>query len=420
MEWSRFRKYARRMRELVQYGFPDYPSPGTFSAIQLCTINEPLFPNLKTLKLTGIQGWFIPFISLFLSPRITFVTLGFESDLPEARIASMIATLSTLCCNLEDITLYNLPRSPAITAAISGRLLITNRNTLQGFRADSVLTEEASEVLYKLPNLRCLSVVTERETRLPAASLPNLTDLTIRCEDEDDWPQLFHGATLGKLEDVNFYLQSEQVGDFLGAFERAALPLSIQNTLLKFYIFAQHSWNPNYSSLLPFTRLVVLEIEIPCDGGCPSTVDDDIIISLSRAMPKLKNLALGDPPCSQSTTGITTKGLLALARHCPGLFFLCVHLRVASLGEPPGIPGVVPGAGPATPWTDCALAELIVGETPVPEGSATMIALTLLQIFPRLGCIISRDEGWEEVENAINRSRETVNCSGKQRPLITP
>ena len=274
---------------------------------------------------------------------------------------------------------------------------------------DSPLTEEASEVLYKLPNLRCLSVVTERETRLPPASLPNLTDLTIRCEDEDDWPRLFHGATLGRLEGVNFYLESEQIGDFLEAFERAALSLSVQNTLSKFYVFAQSSWNPNYSSLLPFTQLVFLEVEIPCDGECPSRVDDDIIISLSRAMPKLEFLALGDPPCGESTTGITTKGLLALAQHCPKLSSLCVHLRVASLGEPLGIPG----AGSAASWTDCALEELIVGETPVPKGSAMMIALTLLRIFPRLGSIVFGDKMWEEVENAINRSRETVGCSGK-------
>jgi len=420
MEWTRFQKYARRMREFIQYSFPDPPSPETFSAIQLCTINEPLFPNLKTLKLTGIQGRLIPFIPLFFSPGITSITLGFKSNLPDAMIASAITTLSTLCSNLQDITLFNLPRSPVITAAVSGRLLIANRNTLQGFRADSALTEEASEVLYKLPNLRCLSVVTERETRLPSALLPSLTYLSIRCEDEDGWPRLFHGATLGKLEHVNFHLQSKQVGDFLGAFERAALSLSVRNTLSKFYIFAQHSWNPNYSSLLPFTQLVNLEIEIPCDDGCPSRVDDDIIISLSRAMPKLEILALGDPPCGQSTTGITTKGLLALAHRCPKLSSLCVHLRVASLGKPPGIPGMVPGAGPATPWKDCALAELIVGETPVPEGSATMIALTLLRIFPRLGSIIFRDGGWEEVENVINRSRETADCSGKQHPLTTP
>jgi len=408
------------MRELKQYNPPDPPSPETFSVIQLCTTNEPLLPNLKTLRLAGIQGWLIPFVPLFLSPRITSITLGFESALSEAMIASTITTLSTLCPNSQDVALYNLPRSPVITAAVSGRLLITNRNTLQGFRADTPLAEEASEVLYKLPNLRSLSVVIERETPLPSASLPNLTRLTIICDNEDGWPRLFRGATLGNLEHVRFHLESEQIGDFLGAFERVALPLSVQNTLSKFHIFTRRPWNPNYSSLLPFTQLVDLQIEIPCYGGCSSTVDDDIVVSLSRAMPKLEILELGSAPCGQSTGGVTTKGLLALARHCPKLSILCVHLRVASLSEPLGIPGMVYNTEPAASWTDCALTRLEVGETPVPEGSAMVIALTLLQIFPRLGSIDFINKGWKEVKNAINCSRETVDCSGKQCSFTTP
>ena len=245
MEWTRFRKYARRMRELKRYNPPGSLSSETFPTIR---INEPFLPNLKTVVLTGIQGWFVPFIPLFLSPRITSITLGFEPDLPEATIASTITTLSALCSNLQEITLYNLPRSPVITAAISGGPLITDRNTLQRFRADSALTEDASKVLYKLPNLCGLTVFIERETPLPPASLPNLIDLTITCDDEDNWPRLFQGAILGKLEDINFYLQSKRIGDFLGAFERAALSSPVQNTLSKIYIFAQHSWNPNYSS----------------------------------------------------------------------------------------------------------------------------------------------------------------------------
>ena len=292
--------------------------------------------------------------------------------------------------------------------------------TLQEFRADSPLTEEASEVLYKLPNLRFIDVVIERETRLPSASLPNLTRLATTCENEDGWPQLFHGATLGRLECVDFYLLSEQVGGCLEAFKEAALSSSIQNTLSKFLIMGGHLWNPNYSSLLPFMQLVDLWIVVSCDGGCTSRVDDDIVLSLSRAMPKLETLKLGSTPCGQSTSGVTTKGLLALARHCPKLYTLCVHLRVASLSEPPGIPGMVRNAGPAALWTDCALTELKVGKTPVPEGSAMIIALTLLRIFPRLGFIEFFDEGWEEVANAIDLSREIIDFSGKQRPLTTP
>jgi len=315
------------------------------------------------------------------------------------------------------MALYNPPISPMITAAVSGMLLVTNRNTLQRFSVGLPLTKDANKVLYELPNLRYLSVFIGRETPLPSASLPNLTRLSIACENEDGWPRLFHGATLGKLERVEFYPRSKHIGDFLGVFKRAALSSSIQNTLSKLRVCAGSSWNPTYSSLLPFTKLVDLEICFSCNRGCSSRVDDNIIISLSRAMPKLKTLILGHTACGQVTGGVTPKGLLALAHHCPKLSTLSVHLKVASLCEPPGIPGMVPAAGPGASWTHCALGRLVVGEAPMPEGSVVIVAMTLLRIFPRLGSIKFTDERWGKVENAINRSREIINCSSKRCPF---
>ena len=272
---------------------------------------------------------------------------------------------------------------------------------------ESPLTEEASQVVYRLPNLRSLSVDVERETSLPSASLPNLTDLTITCDDEDSWPRLFHGATLGELRSVTFCPRSERLGGFLGAFEKAALSSSIQNTLSMLYLFTPYSWNPNYSSLLPFTQLVTLIIESSCDGGCSSRVDDDMIISLSRAMPKLGILRLGDAPCGKISTGVTIKGLVALAHHCADLSFLRIHFQVASLSGPPAILR-----------TDCALTELEVGDTPVPEGSALAIVLTLLHILPRLDYIGFTDEGWEEVENPINHSERVIDRSGTSANVV--
>ena len=124
--------------------------------------------------------------------------------------------------------------------------------------------------------------------------------------------------------------------------------------------------------------------------------------------------ATKSPPAS-------TKGLLDLTHHCPKLSSLRLHLQVASLSDPPAIPGMVPTTGPAASWMDCAPMQLEVGKILVPEGLAIIIALTLLRISPRLYSIIfCRDWRWEEVENAINRSREIVDYSSKQRSLTTP
>ena len=120
----------------------------------------------------------------------------------------------------------------------------------------------------------------------------HLTRLTIACDDEDDWLRLFHGATLGKLESVS-YPRFKQIRDFLGAFERAALSSSVLNTLSEFYLFTSCSWNPDYTSLLPFMQMVDLYITSSCDGGCSPRMDDDIVINLPRTMPKLEALKLG-------------------------------------------------------------------------------------------------------------------------------
>ena len=419
-EWARFRKYALRMRKLTEFRAPDVQSLGALSVLQFWTINKPLLPNLKSLFFWELCTPFIPYIPLFLSLNTTSILFGFHKpDIHKVMVASMVTTLPRLCPNLQAITLYFLPRDPIITAAVSGILLATNRNTLQLFDAETPLTEEASEVIFNLSGLRSLSVVIERETSLPSASLPNLTKLEITCDNEGGWPRLFHGATLGKLESVSFYPESREIGDFLGAFARVALSSSIQNTLSELHLYTSCSWNPNYSSLLRFTQLVDLEVESPCENGCSSRVDDDTIISLSRAMPKLRSLKLGDEPCGEFMAGVTTKGLVALALRCPNLRYLRMHFQVASLSAPPASPGTCRNTEPTGLWTNCALTDLVVGDMVVPEESVLTVALTLLLIFPRIDCIEFTDEGWEKVEDAIHLSRGIVGCSSKH-PFTIP
>ena len=419
LEWARFQKYARRMRNLTEHNALGVLSSEVFSFLQVGTINKPLFPNLRSLRLCSTAGQFIPFIPLFLSPRTTAINIGFKQpDLPKAVVASVVATLPVLCPNLEQIILHSLPRDPTITAGISRMLLAINRNTLRHVAVDSLLTEEACKVIHELSNLRELAAVIERDTPLSLAALPNLTCLTIAyCDHGCDWLRMFQGATLEKLESVNFYSESEQIGDFLGAFERVALAASIQNTLSGFSLYTSCSWNPRYASLLQFTHLKELVVEFSCIGGCSSSVDDNIIITLARAMPKLEVLQLGDTPCRRISTGVTTKGFVALAQTCPNLTTLCIHFQVVSLSAPPATAGTTSNTESTAPRRDCALESLAVGKIPVPEESVLMVALTLARIFPRIDCIEHIDKNWEKVMDAISLSREIVNYSSKRSPL---
>ena len=137
LEWARFRKYARRMRELKECWTSNTLSSAVFSVLQLCAIGEPLLPNLKTLDLWHITGKSIPFIPLFLSPRTTIIKIRFiPSNSVTATVAPMVTAFLALCPSLQEISLHSLRRDPVIIAAVSKMLLRGNRNALRCFNAD--------------------------------------------------------------------------------------------------------------------------------------------------------------------------------------------------------------------------------------------------------------------------------------------
>ena len=416
------------MRKLKEHGTLDILSSEVFSVLQLCAIGEPLFPHLKILWLWDVTGKFVPFIPLFLSPRTTTISIRFiRSNSPTAMVAPMVAAFPALCPNLQEITFNSMPRDPMIVAAVSRMLIASNRNTLRSVCLDSPLTEEARGAISKFPNLRNLSVVIERDTSLPSVDLPNLAALTVKYDRGSNWLPMFYGATFGKLESITFISESEQDGDFLEAFERVALTASVQNTLSRLRLYASHSWNPHYSSLLPFTQLTNITIGFPCDDDCSSKVDDDIITNLARAMPKLQTLQLGEPPCSKIPIGITVKGLVVLANRCLDLYDLQIHFQVASLSTPVAIHRMTSNVESTARRRDCGLSELVVGEIPMPDDSVSVVALTLARIFPHLGYIDYVDENWEKVLDAISISKEIVDYSGKEATslhlevtLVTP
>jgi len=411
LEWARFRGYTRRMRHLQGYYSESLPPSQALLVLQFCTVGEPLLPNLKSLSLPFVTEDFAPFIPSFLSPRTTCIDLKFRSDFPEAVVASVVATFPALCPNLRNIVLFSIPSGPMVTAAISGLLLGPNRNTIQQFQVDSPLTEEASEVICKLPSLRELRVTINRPA-LPTLVLPNLTEIAIDYDQDHGWLQGFRGATLGKLTFVLFSCSSRPIGDFLEAFESVALTTSIPATLSEFVFCTKSAWKPNYRSLLRFRQLTRIVVDFTCDHGCSSTIDDDIITDLARTMPKLEQLELGDGPCG-ARTGVTAKGLAAVAYYCPRLTDFCVHFQVAGL-DPSKIPRFTPGDEPTSPREDCVLRCLPVGDIYVPEDSILMVALTLLRIFPRLDNIMYCDQSWEKVAHAVRVSKKLVDHSSKK------
>ena len=390
------------------------------SVLRLRTVDDPWLPKLKTFECEEITEAFIPSIPLFLSPTTTEITIDFVEDIPIMVVASTIARLPQLCPDLESITIDDLPRHPIVTEAVSEMLLACNRDTLQKFYVDSPLTKKAREVVCRLPRLSNLWVVIQGPTSLPTVALSNLTSIDVEYDDDLNWLQGFRGATLEKLDSVSFRSESNRIGDFIGAFERVALTTSCQSALSEFGFYTSRSWNPNYSSLLSFNQLKEVEIQFSCKGGCSSKVDDDTIMSMARAMPKLEVLRLGDTPC-KTPIGITANGLIGLARLCPHLSKLCVHFQATSLVKAATCATIqFPSDGnPVNRREDCALTDLEVGRIHIPVQSGLAVALILLQIFPRILNIKYTDQGWKTVAEIVNdfgRIGTFVHHTGEMHP----
>ena len=352
--------------------------------------SEPPFPKLEELGLSPVTQESLPFISLFLSTRITTIFLRFSGpDLDITTIASTIAAVSTSCPNLHRIHLHCLPRDPMIISAVSELALNANPRTLEHSYVGSPLSEEAREVICKLPHLRALQLVIDGPTVLPTMALPELDCLCVEYNNGHDWLQGFRGAQFGSLTRVIFTSKSDSAGNFLEAFTNVALTTPIPNTLSLLSFCTERPWRPTYRSLLPFTHLQFINVQSSCEFGCSSTIDDDTLTNLAQAMPKLKILWLDGTPC-ETPAGVTLKGLAALAHYCLRLRRLRIHFQVATL-RPSEIPLFVSPDGSTIPRGGCPLVCLNVGRIRVPEEFASMVASTIDKIFPRSTRTVVKD-----------------------------
>lgn len=389
---------------IIKERYLDFFSPQLVSILQLAAADGPLFPTLKTLILLRVFDEPISLIPLFLSPMITTINIEFLTE--RCEIIPIITTLPSLCPNLQKIHLTSLFAERMITAAVSELALKTNRNTLQSFCTNCPLTEEAYKVICEHPGLREFGNSIYGSTVLPTLVLPSLTVLHIKYLGGHDWLQCFSGASLEKLTVSIISTQCELslAGNFLEAFQTIALTTSLPTTLSEFSFYTEHPWRPIYRSLLPFTQLQFLSVQGYCYPNCSSTVDDDIVIDLARAMPHLQVLQLGGDPCGEPG-GVTIRGLTALAHYCPHLVNLTIHFQMdtlhplatarRALAEKTNVP--VPQA--------CALRILRVGSAFPPEEPMSMVKImfTLLNVFPNLESIVPDDDNheWDGVGEAL-------------------
>lgn len=389
----------------------DDPVLQNLAPLQFRAANNPLLPRLKSFDCHYPTDDALPLIPFLLSPQTTEINITFSGRSTVVNVASTIGMIPRHCPNIERITINvqdgDIGMTKVAIDAVSEMSLGCDRNSLRVFEVNSPLTEEAREVVYRLPNLSGLRTVIKGRTLLPQVILPNLKDLYVEYDDHLDWLQGFREATFGKLQRASFHPRCPPISDFLRVFAKVALTTSAPKTLSEFRFNAvfhwdpDNYWDPDYYSLLPFKQLKILDMHSKCWGCCSSTVDDHVIKALAQAMPKLEILRLGGTPC-KTPTGATVHGLIVLASCCLNLSNLKIHFQAHTLAGA-AIP-FRPTDGPVIPQEDRALMDLDVGNTPIPVREAKKIAQVLLQIFPRVRVLYDNEE-WKRVKEHMKDFR---------------
>ena len=108
-----------------------------------------------------------------------------------------------------------------------------------------------------------------------------------------------------------------------------------------------------------------------------------------------------------TVTGATVNGLIDLASRCPDLFELRIHFQAGTLVDvaTSAVTTPSPDDDPDVQLEGCALTELEVGQIPIPAGSASTVALTLLGIFPRMLDVKYVNPEWRKVAEAVKKFR---------------
>ena len=117
------------------------PVPGSFLGHTTLDHQRTLAPESEDSSFVGNQEvvYFIRPLVHFPQDHLYLSRIWIRP--PKTMIASTLTALPTLCPDLQAIGLYSLPMDLMISAAVSGILLVTNRNTVPQLYIDSPFTE---------------------------------------------------------------------------------------------------------------------------------------------------------------------------------------------------------------------------------------------------------------------------------------
>ncbi|KAJ7502707.1 hypothetical protein B0H11DRAFT_1989739 [Mycena galericulata] len=434
-DWDRVLKYSHRVQRLRCFDDDKFNVFSVFETLRLGVPGGYLLPNLRAIMWDYSNSVALPFLDLFLSPRITAIGLGQCSDNAHysllANLALKYPRLSTVAIGPldpdedyddeddEDVGDGN-PRPRATDAQ-----LCTFVRALTDVQALSVGTLDLAalsylgsittlrELIAKLPDSISFSGVRERSL----FSHLSFFKLGITCGNILALTDLVRTWNNPRLESFEAHF----INDYAGISNRSMVPQRIENlhgvlsahcvpASLETFKFDLTTDNhsgvgtfvyPGYlfSSLFCFNNLVTVSISV----GEGFDIDDTVVSDLAHAWPCLRELRLTTDisakhrhqPC------VTLLGLHSLAQHCPHLHTLEMTFDANSVPSPE--------ADPEARIIQQSLVTLYTSFSSI--SSPIPVAQFLLDTFVNLKNVYASyatpyEAQWEEVETYIGNLTE--------------
>ena len=319
--------------------------------------------------------------------------------------------------DIREIQIERLYHNPSTQEASSHLSMQCNPHLLRKYNVDSPISASALRHIVQLPSLEEFWLVVDSfqlPDPLPIVVFPSLRLLDVEYNGDPTWLKL-----LPAIEDpvlTSIFVECSDVAQFMETFHSTMTGCGMHGRLQEFRVRSQDEFRITpqiIACTLSFKNLTLLKVLSECSANCQTLdlTDDDIDL-LTRAMPHLESLVIGENPCGVASQ-ITFKSLYTISRRCTRLTTLLTHfnptLFVTKVDEDSASGHVALGLSDLnTPSSNlCSVTTISVGHTPLPPQTNTsyIMALGLLGVFPRLEKLEYDDRDWEDIDDLIGICR---------------
>ena len=413
-ERRRLLRYASWVRRITGFVTEDL---ACFLQVLFRLPADDPFPNLREL-----HGWIKPallhFLHRFMSPRLTVFSVYVDIDdrLGCSGYGSLTDAISVIPGTpLRRFSLgeYQWENASTKFRQEVSAMVLRCGPALNYLDAGVELSEQAMLHVIQLPHLHTLKLAHESPPDITNAFLqdtiilPSVHSLTLTTPTAHAW--------LPFLNDLRW---RQPTATTTWGHSQSQVQIGIYSSLKELYCgCGEVPKRAIVKQALTFKNLTTLEVGRFCPAdGCSFDLTDNDLISITKALPRLRKLLLGHP-CWLNTCQTTFKSLLTLSANCVGLTELIVHFNtidivedVKSLLETEDLNVQTPRKGPR-----CEVTSLPVFLTPlvVDKPDTEVLARGFLFVFPMLESIPVCPGGrgaasseWLRVSTAISRLRE--------------